>query len=150
MTARLQADRFDRLGQVRLVSVGDPQLDMFTEHAYRFSVFVPAALAPRPQDRQMLRRAISAESPAHTQGELVLVRPAMCLGMQSHLGLDSMLAAAAPLRLTCAAEHPGRPGLGEEVAGSRIDGLAVLGTSRTFRSWRLGQQDPGGSLLPVS
>ena len=149
-TARLQAGRFDRLGQVRLVSVGDPELDMFTEHAYRFSVFVPAALAPRPQDRQMLRRAISAESPAHTQGELVLVRPAMCLGTQSHLGLDSMLAATAPLRLTCAQSIDAARDWGEEVAGSRIDGLAVLGTARTNRNWRLGQQGPGGSLLPVS
>ena len=149
-TARLQADRFDRLGQVRLVSVGDPELDMFTEHAYRFSVFVPAALAPRPQDRQMLRRAISAECPAHTQGELILVRPAMCLGTQSHLGLDSMLAAAAPLRLACAQSIQAAQGLGEEVADSRIGGLAVLGTSSTSRNWRLGQQGPGSSLLPVS
>jgi len=150
VTARLQADRFDRLGQVRLVSVGDPQLDMFTEHAYRFSVFVPAALARRPQDRQMLRRAISAEAPAHTQGELVLVQPAMCLGRQSHLGLDSMLAAPAPLRLTCAASISAARDWGEGVAGSRIDGLAVLGTSRTIRGWRLGQHNRGGSLLPVS
>ena len=150
VTARLQADRFDRLGQVRLVSVGDPQLDMFAEHAYRFSVFVPAALARAPQDRQLLRRAISAEAPAHTRGELVLVEPAMCLGRQSHLGLDSMLAAPAPLRLTCAAAIEAARNWGEEVAGSRIDGLAVLGTSRNIRSWRLGQQDRGGSLLPVS
>ena len=148
--ARLQADRFDRLGRVRLVSVGDPDLDMFTEHAYRFSVFVPAALARAPQDRQVLRRAITAESPAYTQGELVLVRPAMCLGRQSHLGLDSMLAAATPLRLTCAASIQSAQDWGEEVAGSRIDGLAVLGTSRTYRNWRLGQQNPGSSLLPVS
>jgi phage tail-like protein len=150
VTARLQADRFDRLGQVRLVSVGDPELDIFTEHAYRFSVFVPAALARQPQDRQLLRRAISAEAPAHTQGELVLVQPAMCLGRQSHLGLDSMLAAPAPLRLTCAASIQAATAWGEEVTGSRIDGLAVLGTSRTSRGWRLGQQDQGGSLLPVS
>jgi phage tail-like protein len=150
VTARLQADRFDRLGQVRLVSVGDPELDIFTEHAYRFSVFVPAALARQPQDRQLLRRAISAEAPAYTQGELVLVQPAMCLGRQSHLGLDSMLAAPAPLRLTCAASIQAATAWGEEVTGSRIDGLAVLGTSRTSRGWRLGQQDQGGSLLPVS
>ena len=94
------------------MSVGDPDLDMFTEHAYRFSVFVPAALARTPQDRQVLRRALAAESPAYTQGKLVLVQPAMCLGRQSHLGLDSMLAAATPLRLTCAASIQSRPELG--------------------------------------
>ena len=149
-TARLQADRFDQLGQVRLVSVGDPQLDMFTEHAYRFSVFVPAALASRPQDRQMLRRAISTECPAHTKGELVLVRPAMCLGTQSHLGLDSMLAAPAPLRLTCAKSIEAARDWGEEMTDGRLDGLSVLGTSRTYRNWRLGQHGPGSSLLPVS
>jgi phage tail-like protein len=150
ITARLQADRFDRLGRVRLVSAGDPQLDMFTEHAYRFSVFVPAGFARKPQDRQVLRRAISAESPAYTQGELVLVRPAMCLGIQSHLGLDSMLAAASPLRLTCAKSIQDAQAMGEEAAGCRLDGLAVLGTSRTYRSWRLGQPNLAGSLLPVS
>jgi phage tail-like protein len=149
-TARLQLGRFDRLGQVRLVSAGDPGLDMFTEHAHRFSVFVPASLLPRPQDRQLLRRAISAESPAHTEADLVLVEPAMCLGRQSQLGLDSMLAAATPLRLTCVQNIEAAQAWGEEVTGSRIDGLAVLGTSRTSRNWRLGQQGPGRSLLPVS
>jgi phage tail-like protein len=150
VTARLQADQFDRLGQVRLVSAGDPALDMFTEHAYRFSVFVPAALASKPADRQMLRRAIDTESPAHTKGELVLVRPAMCLGRQSHLGLDSMLAAPAPLRLTCAQSIAAAQAGGEEVTEGRLDGLSVLGTSRTYRGWRLGQHGPGSSLLPVS
>ena len=148
--ARLQADRFDRLGEVRLVSAGDPELDVFTEHAYRFSVFVPAALAERPQDRQMLRRAIDAESPAHTQGELVLVRPAMCVGVQSHLGLDSLLAAPMPLRLTCAAGIQTAQNWGEEVPCGRIGGLAVLGAARTCPSRSLGQDNPGGSLLPVS
>ena len=98
----------------------------------------------------MLRRAITAECPAHTEGELVLVRPAMCLGTQSHLGLDSMLAATAPLRLACAQSIKAAQAWGEEVTGSRIDGLAVLGTSRTSRNWRLGQQGLGSSLLPVS
>jgi phage tail-like protein len=150
VTARLQADQFDRLGQVRLVSAGDPELDMFTEHAYRFSVFVPAALASKSADRRMLRRAINTESPAHTNGELVLVRPAMCLGRQSHLGLDSMLAAPAPLRLTCAKSIEAAQAWGEEVTEGRLDGLSVLGTSRTYRGWRLGQHGPGSSLLPVS
>ena len=60
-----------------------------------------------------------------------------------------MLAAATPLRLTCAKSIEAAQDWGEEVAGSRIDGLAVLGTSRTYRSWRLGEQNPGSSLLPV-
>ena len=132
------------------MSAGDPELDVFTEHAYRFSVFVPAALAERPQDRQMLRRAIDAESPAHTQGELVLVRPAMCVGVQSHLGLDSLLAAPMPLRLTCAAGIQTAQNWGEEVPCGRIGGLAVLGAARTCPSRSLGQDNPGGSLLPVS
>jgi phage tail-like protein len=142
-TARLQLDRFDRLGQVRPVSVGDPALDMFTRHAHRFRVFVPAALAPRHADRDLLIRAISAEAPAETVGELVLVRPAMCLGTQSLLGLDTLLAAPAPIRLTCA-------GSDADTAGSRLGGLAVLGNASTTSDWQLGQQGPVGSLLPVS
>lgn len=98
----------------------------------------------------MLRRAISAECPAHTESELVMVRPAMCLGTQSHLGLDSMLAVTTPIRLACAQSIQAAQAWGEEVAGSRIDGLAALGTSTSSRNWRLGQQGPGSSLLPVS
>ena len=120
-TARARLDRHDRLGHVRLTSVGDPKLDMFTQHAHRFAVFVPAALAPRPQDREMLRRAIATEAPAHVTADLVLVRPAMCLGRQSQLGIDSLLAEPSPIRL----------------ASSRLGPLAVLGAARATRDWRL-------------
>jgi phage tail-like protein len=122
---RARLDRHDRLGQVRLTSVRDPDLDLFTRHAHRFSVYVPAALAPRPEDRQMLRRAIAAEAPAHVAADLVLVRPAMCLGRQSQLGIDSLLAAPAPIRL----------------ASSRLGPLAVLGNARTSRDWRLPKEE---------
>ena len=100
---------------------------MFSRYAYRFSVFVPAALAPRPQDREMLRRAIAAESPAHVTADLVLVPPAMCLGRQSQLGIDSLLAAPSPIRLS-------------PLAGSGPS-LAVLSTGRAARDWRLPKEE---------
>jgi len=124
-TARARLDAHDQLGHVRLISVGDPALDLFTRHANRFAVYVPAALAPRQADREMLRRAIAAEAPAHTAADLVLVRPALCLGRQSQLGIDSLLAAPSPIRL----------------ASSRLGPLAVLGTARTTPDWRLPKEE---------
>ena len=56
----------------------------------------------------------------------------------------------APRHAGCWASISAARDWGEGVAGSRIDGLAVLGTSRTIRGWRLGQHNRGGSLLPVS
>ncbi|MGY1636828.1 phage tail protein [Geodermatophilus sp. SYSU D00742] len=147
---RLQPDRYDQLGQVRLVADGDPQLDVFAEHAHRFAVLVPAGSAPTLADRAMLRRAIEQESPAHAQASLVLVEPAMCLGVQSQLGVDSVLAAPAPVRLVCRSTADRYRDEGEDPPVPRLGPLAVLGGPPGPDEGTVGHPPSGGGLLAVS
>jgi phage tail-like protein len=150
VVGRLQTDRFDRLGDVRLISAGDPDVDTFAEHAHRFRVFVPAALVRTADDERMLRRALDAERPAHTVAELELVRPALRVGIQASLGVDSLLAAPSPARLACRAGEGGAsaPETGWQL-GSRLDGLAVLGSRTCGGGIRLNDGNTVGSLLTV-
>jgi phage tail-like protein len=147
--ARLQPDRYDRLGSVRLVDHGDPAVDLYTEHAHRLAVMVPADVVTTPAARRMLSRAIAQEAPAHVRASLVLVGPQLCLGAQSQLGIDTMLAAPEPVRLTCTASARGLPEADEQPYVPRLGGLSVLGCSRDDGG-RLGRHSHDGSLLAVS
>ncbi len=88
---RLQLDVFAREGEVRLVSTGDPERDLFHEYAHRFRVFVPSAWIKTADDEQMLRRALNAEKPAQTSYDLCLVEPRIRVGLQSTVGIDMIL-----------------------------------------------------------
>lgn len=112
MVGRLQLDAFAREGEVRLVSTGDPEWDLFHEYAHRFRVFVPAAWVRTADDERMLRRALDAEKPAHTQYDLCLVEPRFRVGIQSTVGLDTIIGTYPVARLTCPHETdvpPSRP-----------------------------------------
>ena len=91
ITPRLQLDVFSRIGEAALISTGDPQLDPFAFHAHKFSVFVPAAVVRAPAIHAAVRTLIENEKPAHAQFELVAVEPRFRLGVQSTLGLDSVV-----------------------------------------------------------
>lgn len=101
---RLQLDAFAREGEVKLVSTGDPERDLFHEYAHRFRVFVPAPWVSSPEDERMLRRALEAEKPAHTRYDLCLVEPRFCVGNQSSLGIDTIIGDYPFTRLACARE----------------------------------------------
>ena len=88
---RLQLDVFAREGEVRLVSTGDPERDLFHAHAHRFQVFVPSAWLRSWQDEDMLRRALDTEKPAHTHYQLCLVAPRLRVGVQSTVGVDTII-----------------------------------------------------------
>jgi phage tail-like protein len=88
---RLQLDVYAREGDIRLVSTGDPQRDLFHEYAHRFRVFMPAAWVRTTGDERMLRRALDAEKPAHTHYDLCLVEPRMRVGIQSIVGIDTII-----------------------------------------------------------
>lgn len=92
---------FGREGEVRIVSTGDPERDLFHEFAHRFRVFVPSGWVGSDEDEAMLRRAIDAEKPAHTQYDLCLVEARLQVGVQSTVGLDSILGDYTELRLGC-------------------------------------------------
>ena len=98
---RLQTDSQARLGEVRLVSTGDPDREVFEVFAHRFKVFVPAHWVRNDDQEAMLRRALEHEKPAETQYELVLVEPRFRVGIQSMLGVDTILGDYPITRLGC-------------------------------------------------
>jgi phage tail-like protein len=109
---RLQLDVFARAGEVRLVSTGDPARDLFHEFAHRFRVFVPAAWVPTAEAERMVRRALDAEKPAHTSYDLCLVEPRLRVGLQSTVGLDTVVGGLPVARLHCPhAKLTAAPGL---------------------------------------
>ncbi len=116
-----------------MVSTGDPEHDVFQKFAHRFRVFVPAAWVRDIEDERRIRRALDAEKPAHTQYELCLVEPRFRVGVQSTVGIDTVIGARPLARLGCQgnADHP----QASEPA-SRLGYDMVLGVrpspSRTF------------------
>jgi phage tail-like protein len=108
---RLQLDVFSREGEVRLVSPGDPQGDLFHEYAHRFRVFMPAAWVRTAQQERMIRRALDAEKPAHTCYDLCLVEPRFRVGLQSTVGLDTIIGPYPVAYLACPHDDvpPSRP-----------------------------------------
>lgn len=103
---RLQIGVFDREGDVELVSLGDPAVDVFRHSAHAFRVYVPAAWVRTLEGEALLRRAIDAQKPAHTSYELVLVEPRFRVGVQSTVALDTVVGAPVPGALACRADEP--------------------------------------------
>jgi phage tail-like protein len=104
---RAQLDADARFDEARLISTGDPGLDVFTAYAHRFRVVVPSCWVPTAGAEAVLRRAVAAEKPAHTAWELELLEPRLRVGVQSTLGLDTLLGDYPLARLGPAA--PGGP-----------------------------------------
>jgi hypothetical protein len=88
-----------------MISTGDPHRDAFQEYAHRFRVFVPAAWAQSAEDERMIRRAVDAERPAQTAYDLCLVEPRFRVGVQSTVGLDTIVAATPLAQLGCSADR---------------------------------------------
>lgn len=124
---RLQIGVYDREGEVELVSVGDPALDVFRHSAHRFRVYVPAAWVRTAAQEALLRRAIDAQTPAHTSYELLLVAPRFRVGVQSTVALDTVVGAPVTSGLGCATDDdaPSRP------PHERLGFDLVLGAGRT-------------------
>lgn len=101
MVGRLQADVFAREGEVRLVSTGDPDRDVFHHYAHQFRVYVPAAWVRTAKQEQAIRRAIDTEKPAHTGYDLCLVEPRFRVGVQSTVGLDTIIGGYPRAQLAC-------------------------------------------------
>lgn len=112
VVGRPQLDVFSQEGAMRLVSTGDPGRDLFHTYSHRFTVSVPAAWVRSADDERMLRRAIDAEKPAHTAYELRLVPSRFRVGVQSTVGVDTILGDRPRARLAggCGSDRaPGRP-----------------------------------------
>jgi phage tail-like protein len=125
---RLQLGATARVGAARLVDHGDPQRDLFRAYAHRFRVYVPAAWIADAAAERMLQRAIAAEKPAHVAHELRLVEARLRVGVQSTVGVDTILGAYPQARLSCAdAEAQRAPG---RAPRSRLGYDTVLADAR--------------------
>ena len=91
---RFRLGESSRLDEAKLLPVDQPDRDVFLRHANRFRVVIPAALVPDATAEAVLRHVIEAEKPAHTTYELELIGPRFRLGVQSTVGIDTILGGA--------------------------------------------------------
>jgi hypothetical protein len=112
VVGRLKLGSDARVGSSRLVDAGDPERDIFEEYAHRFRVYVPALWVRTADDETMLHRALEAEKPAHTAYELELVEPRFRVGVQSTVGMDTILGEYPRAVLTCACREDELPQAG--------------------------------------
>ena len=132
---RFQVGVFDQLGEVELVSAGDPSLDVFRRYAHRFRVYVPSIWVRTAEAEAVLRRAIDLQRPAHTTFELVLVEPAFRVGEQSTIALDTVVGGVPPWHIECPTD-----GADPSQAARRLGYDTVVGGGRRKTS------GPGGVL----
>jgi phage tail-like protein len=64
---------------------------LFAATAHRFSVLVPAAQAPTPDDQRRIRDTIERDKPAHASYHLCFTAPKLRVGFQARLGLDAIV-----------------------------------------------------------
>jgi hypothetical protein len=88
---RLQLGDFSRIGDFQLLDTGDPLHDPFDVYAHRFTVFVPAAGARDAGASAAIRQVVELAKPAHAEATVEIVEPRFRIGMQSLLGLDTVV-----------------------------------------------------------
>jgi phage tail-like protein len=89
---RLQLEENSRIGDFALVGTSDPEQDPFSLYAHRFSVFIPTAQSP-PQIERQIRAVIEDQKPGHTQFTLERVESRFRVGVQSTVGMDTLVGA---------------------------------------------------------
>jgi phage tail-like protein len=87
--SRLEASA--QVGRSQLITTQDPYRDPFHVYAHKFSVFVPACYGRIARHRKGLENLIKAGKPAHTYFQLEYVEPRFRIGVQSMIGLDSVV-----------------------------------------------------------
>jgi len=65
--------------------------DPFHVTAHRYTVFVPACWARNDAQRRSLLNLLRSETPAYTQGQIEYVEPRFRIGIQSTVGLNSVV-----------------------------------------------------------
>src|SRR6266566_1525260 len=65
---------------------------LFQGNAHSLSVVVPCLQAPSAADRRRIQSIVEAERPAHAAYHLCFVEPRMRIGIQSMVGIDSIVA----------------------------------------------------------
>ena len=84
------------LGQSHLASGEDMGAALFEELAHQFCVHVYRAELRGPGALANVRAVIEREKPAHTQFHVRVIEPAMRVGVQACVGVDTVIAAGPP------------------------------------------------------
>ncbi|WP_447602821.1 phage tail protein [Nitrospira sp. Nam80] len=141
---RLQFGGFSQLGEVEVVSTGDPERDLFHYFAHRVRIYLPASWVRTAEQERLLRRAIESEMPAHVNYELCLVNPGIRVDIQSTVGLDTIVGEGPPWRLPGKPEEPASSlqpvntlGQGTVLSRDTTPGPAVLDCTARVGDWIL-------------
>ena len=74
-------------------SGADPTAALFNPFAHRFSVTIPASFCDGDNKERAIRRILEVEKPAHTEYSICRVEPKFRVGVQSTIGVDTIIAA---------------------------------------------------------
>lgn len=88
---RLQVGHNSEIGNFQLLDYGDPNLDLFNKYANQFLVFVPRWRGAGDAELANLRQIVALAQPAHTVAEVRWVEPRFRIGIQSFVGIDTMI-----------------------------------------------------------
>jgi len=88
---RLEVAVNSSIGSFQLVDYGDPSLDLFNAYAYQFIVIVPRWPGATQADELSLQQIIAMAKPAHTLATLQWDEPRFRIGLQSLVGIDTVL-----------------------------------------------------------
>jgi len=89
---RLQVGDNSTVGSFQLIDYGNPSLDFFNSYAYQFIVIVHRWPGAGESDQAALQQIIDLAKPAHTQAQLRWDEPRFRIGLQSFVGIDTVLA----------------------------------------------------------
>ena len=88
---RSQLNDGAQIGRTQLLTIQDPYRDPFHYYAHKFTVFVPARIEKSEGQRKALENLLQAQRPAHTVSHIEFVSPRFRIGVQSIIGLDSVV-----------------------------------------------------------
>jgi phage tail-like protein len=88
---RSQLNEGAQVGRSQLLTIQDPYRDPFHYYAHKFTVFVPAAIEKSEGQRKALENLLQSQRPAHTVSHIEFVAPRFRIGVQSMIGLDSVV-----------------------------------------------------------
>jgi phage tail-like protein len=89
--SRLQIGANSTIGQFQLIDWGDPNLDLFNKYANQFVVVVPRWQGASDADLTNLQQIVQMAQPAHTQATIEWAEPRFRIGIQSFVGVDTII-----------------------------------------------------------
>jgi phage tail-like protein len=123
---RLQIGVNSDIGSFQLIDYGDPSLDAFNKYAHRFLVVVPQWPGAGQPEQLALQQIIDMAKPAHTLAEFQWAEPKLRIGLQSFIGVDTVIAGY-PSGIV---EGQGKLGYDTVVSGSPVQGHASMQVGR--------------------